>query len=70
LSEEKEQQVIALGQLGWTLRRIVQTTRGAEKKGGGSLFLTGLVKDWRIKVAQQQLGLESPLRSRGRPKRS
>jgi hypothetical protein len=32
LSEEKKQQVIALGKLGWTLRRIEQETASAGKR--------------------------------------
>jgi hypothetical protein len=32
LSEENKQQVIALGKLGWPLRRIEQATGGVEKR--------------------------------------
>jgi hypothetical protein len=46
-----------------------ERTNPRRKKGIGSLFLTGLAKDWMIKIANQ-LGLESTLRSRARPKRS
>ncbi len=35
LSEEKKQQVIALGKLGWPLRRIEQATGARRETAGG-----------------------------------
>jgi len=42
LSEEKRQQVIALGQLGWPLRRIEQETRVRRETAGGYLKAAGI----------------------------
>jgi len=42
LSDEKKQQVIALGQLGWTLRRIQQTTRVRRETAAGYLKAAGI----------------------------
>ena len=43
LSEEKKQQVIALGRLGWTLRRIEQTTGVRRETAGAYLKAAGIV---------------------------
>lgn len=43
LSEEKQKQVIALGQLGWTLRRIEKETGVRRETAGGYLREAGLV---------------------------
>jgi transposase len=43
LSEEKQKQVIALGQLGWTLRRIEKETGVRRETAGGYLRAAGLV---------------------------
>ena len=43
LSEEKQKQVIALGQLGWTLRRIEKETGIRRETAGGYLRAAGLV---------------------------
>ena len=42
LSEEKKQQVIALGRLGWTLRRIEQTTGVRRETAGAYLKAAGI----------------------------
>jgi transposase len=42
LSEEKKQQVIALGRLGWTLRRIEQATRVRRETAAGYLKAAGI----------------------------
>jgi len=42
LSEEKKQQVIALGKLGWTLRRIEQETGVRRETAGGYLKAAGI----------------------------
>ena len=42
LSEEKRQQVIALGRLGWTLRRIEQATGVRRETAGGYLRAAGV----------------------------
>ncbi len=42
LSEEKRQQVIALGRLGWTLRRIEQTTGVRRETAGAYLKAAGI----------------------------
>src|SRR5438477_1542547 len=42
LSEEKKLQVIALGKLGWTLRRIEQATGVREETAGGYLKAAGI----------------------------
>ena len=42
LSEEKRQQVIALGRLGWTLRRIEQATGVRRETAGGYLRAAGI----------------------------
>jgi transposase len=42
LSEEKKQQVIALGKLGWTLRRIEQATGVRRETAGGYLKAVGI----------------------------
>jgi transposase len=42
LSEEKKQQVIALGQLGWSLRRIQQATRIRRETAAGYLKAAGI----------------------------
>jgi transposase len=42
LSEEKKQQVIALGRLGWTLRRIEQSTGVRRETAGGYLKAAGI----------------------------
>ena len=42
LSEEKKQQVIALGRLGWTLRRIEQETGVRRETAGGYLKAAGI----------------------------
>ena len=42
LSEEKRQQVIALGRLGWTLRRIEQATGAHRETAGGYLRAVGV----------------------------
>jgi len=43
LSEEKQKQVIALGQLGWTLRRIEKETGVRRETAGGYLRAAGLL---------------------------
>ena len=43
LSEEKKQQVIALGRLGWTLRRIEQSTGVRRETAGAYLKAAGIV---------------------------
>src|SRR5688572_14449178 len=43
LSEEKKQQVIALGKLGWTLRRIEQETGVRRETAGAYLKTAGIV---------------------------
>ena len=42
LSEEKRQQVIALGRLGWSLRRIQQQTGVRRETAGAYLKLAGI----------------------------
>ena len=42
LSEEKKQQVIALGKLGWTLRRIEQATGVRRETAGAYLKAAGI----------------------------
>jgi hypothetical protein len=42
LSEEKKQQVIALGRLGWTLRRIEQGTGVRRETAGSYLKAAGI----------------------------
>jgi hypothetical protein len=42
LSEEKKQQVIALGNLGWTLRRIEQATGVRRETAGAYLKAAGI----------------------------
>jgi hypothetical protein len=42
LKEEKKQQVIALGRLGWSLRRIEQTTGVRRETAGAYLKATGI----------------------------
>jgi hypothetical protein len=42
LSEEKKQQVIALGQLGWSLRRIQRATRIRRETAAGYLKAAGI----------------------------
>jgi hypothetical protein len=42
LSEEKKQQVIALGRLGWTLRRIERTTGVRRETAGAYLKAAGI----------------------------
>src|SRR5258706_4233955 len=42
LSEEKKQQVIALGKLGWTLRRIEQATGVRRETAGAYLRAAGI----------------------------
>jgi len=42
LSEEKKQQVIALGRLGWTLRRIQRATGVRRKTAESYLKATGI----------------------------
>jgi hypothetical protein len=42
LSEEKKHQVIALGRLGWSLRRIQQATRIRRETAGGYLKAVGI----------------------------
>jgi hypothetical protein len=42
LSEEKKQQVIALGRLGWTLRRIEQATGVRRETAGADLKAAGI----------------------------
>jgi len=47
LSEEKRQQVIALGRLGWSLRRIQQQTGVRRETAGTYLKLAGIpVATW------------------------
>ena len=43
LSEEKRQQVIALGRLGWSLRRIEQATGVRRETGSAYLKAAGIV---------------------------
>ena len=43
LSEEKKQQVIALGKLGWTLRRIEQATGVRRETAGAYLKAAGIM---------------------------
>jgi hypothetical protein len=42
LSEEKKKQVIALGQLGWTLRRIQKATGVRRETAAGYLKAAGI----------------------------
>ncbi len=42
LSEDKQQQVIALGRLGWSLRRIERETGGRRETAGGCLRAAGI----------------------------
>ena len=42
LSEEKKQQVIALGKLGWALRRIEQATGVRRETAGAYLKAAGI----------------------------
>ena len=42
LNEEKKQQVIALGKLGWTLRRIEQETGVRRETAGAYLKAAGI----------------------------
>src|SRR6266699_2134093 len=42
LNEEKKQQVLALGRLGWSLRRIQQTTRIRRETAGAYLKAAGI----------------------------
>ena len=42
LSEEKKQQVIALGRLGWSLRRIEQATSIRRETASGYLKAAGI----------------------------
>ena len=42
LSEEKKQQVLALGRLGWSLRRIPQATGIRRETAGGYLKAAGI----------------------------
>ena len=42
LSDEKKQQVIALGRLGWSLRRIQQATRIRRETAAGYLKVAGI----------------------------
>ena len=42
LSEEKKQQVIALGRLGWSLRRIQEATRIRRETAGAYLRAAGI----------------------------
>jgi hypothetical protein len=43
LSEEKKQQVIALGKLGWSLRRIEEATGVRRETASGYLKAAGVV---------------------------
>jgi hypothetical protein len=45
LSEEKKQQVIALGKLGWPLRRIEQATGVRRETAGAYLKAAGIAVD-------------------------
>jgi hypothetical protein len=45
LSEEKKQQVIALGKLGWPLRRIEKATGVRRETAGGYLKAAGITVD-------------------------
>src|SRR3954447_14762944 len=47
LSEEKKQQVIALGKLGWPLRRIEKATGVRRETAGAYLKAAGLAVDGR-----------------------
>ena len=42
LSEEKKQQVLALGRLGWSLRRIEETTKVRRETAGAYLKAAGI----------------------------
>ena len=42
LNEEKKQQVLALGRLGWSLRRIQQATRIRRETAGAYLKAAGI----------------------------
>jgi len=44
LSDTKKQQVIALGQLGWTLRRIEAATGVRRETAGAYLFLRSTLR--------------------------
>jgi len=61
LSEEKKNQVIALGQLGWSLRRIQQTTR--IRRETAAAYLRGAGIAIRPPVAGESvLGQNRPMR--------
>ena len=61
LSEEKKQQVIALGRLGWSLRRIEQATRIRRETASGYLKAAGIATP-----ATGRLGAE-PATAQNRP---
>ena len=44
LSEEKKQQVLALGRLGWSLRRIQQATRIRRETASAYLRAAGIAR--------------------------
>jgi hypothetical protein len=65
LSEEKKQQVIALGRLGWSLRRIQQATGVRRETAGAYLKAAGVgvrpPRNWgRRAPAKPALPLASP----------
>jgi len=60
LSEEKRQQVIALGKLGWTLRRIEQETGVRRETAGAYLKAAGIsvkAPGWRRSAAKPAIGV-------------
>ena len=60
LSEEKKQQVIALGKLGWTLRRIEQETGVRRETAGAYLKAAGIAvhpPGWRRSKSKPAIGV-------------
>ena len=56
LSEEKKQQVIALGRLGWTLRRIEEATGVRRETAGAYLKAAGIAVRHRVGGATASAG--------------
>jgi transposase len=81
LSEEKKQQVIALGRLGWSLRRIQEATRIRRETAAGYLKAAGIAVrppgGWgrapakpAIEVSTDPAGEKLPMQAAPRPGRS
>ena len=61
LNEEKKQQVIALGRLGWSLRQIQQATRIRRETASAYLKAAGIAvrSPWRLGAASGKTGQRS-----------